>query len=228
MPDILLNERENKILEFLVRDYIETAEPVSSVRIRTSLKLKESPATVRSIVAGLCECGYLTQPHVSAGRVPTDTAYRYFVDNLMSEITPNARLIMKLRSITRREKSAGRIFSEIFNLLSFESADGEHFGSHGLSRLLSEPEFEDGRSVRNAGYLMDNIDAFADIYRKESKKNLEIFIGEENPVQYARDFGVFYLETGEEGRPNILLLVGPKRMNYERVSSYADYFLREF
>src|SRR3989338_6347084 len=78
-------ERSKQILDFIVRDYVKTACPVSSDRILQKLKLNLSSATVRNIMSDLDGRGFLEKKHASSGRIPTDLAYRYFVDYCMSE-----------------------------------------------------------------------------------------------------------------------------------------------
>src|SRR5438105_10544574 len=77
-----LSERKAAILRDLVRLYIRTGEPVGSEALAAASGLSVSSATVRNELAALEEMGYLTQPHTSAGRMPTDRGYRYFVDLL--------------------------------------------------------------------------------------------------------------------------------------------------
>jgi heat-inducible transcriptional repressor len=79
-----LNEREHEVLEAVIRTYVETAEPAGSRTIARRFRLGVSPATVRNTMSDLEEKGYLYHPHTSAGRVPTDRAYRLYVDELMS------------------------------------------------------------------------------------------------------------------------------------------------
>jgi heat-inducible transcriptional repressor len=78
-----LTERQRVLLTLVVRDYIETAEPVGSKTIVERYKLDMSTATVRNEMAALTEMGYLRQPHTSAGRVPTEEGYRYFVTHVV-------------------------------------------------------------------------------------------------------------------------------------------------
>ncbi|MFH1967945.1 MAG: DeoR family transcriptional regulator [bacterium] len=77
-----ITERQEKILDALVREYICWAEPVSSKLLKQRADLSVSPATIRNDFQELTEAGYIAQPHTSAGRVPTEKAYRYFVDKL--------------------------------------------------------------------------------------------------------------------------------------------------
>ncbi len=78
-----LSERYRKVLAIVVEDYIRHAEPVGSRTVSKRLKPPLSPATIRNIMADLEELGFLTQPHVSAGRIPTEEGFRYYVENLL-------------------------------------------------------------------------------------------------------------------------------------------------
>jgi heat-inducible transcriptional repressor len=80
-PD--LNDRERRVLEAVIQSYVETAEPAGSRTISRRFGLGVSPATIRNTMSDLEEKGYLYHPHTSAGRVPTDIAYRLYVDSLM-------------------------------------------------------------------------------------------------------------------------------------------------
>src|SRR5437660_7516040 len=90
-----LSDRKAAILRALVRHYIHTVEPVGIEALATESGLSVSSATIRNELAALEEMGYLTQPHTSAGRIPTDAGYRYFVDTLPGTI--------RLRDPERRE-----------------------------------------------------------------------------------------------------------------------------
>lgn len=81
-----LTERQKLILALIIREYIETAQPVGSESLQKRYNLDASPATIRNDMAALTEAGYLRQPHTSAGRVPTEDGYRYFVRQLMGHI----------------------------------------------------------------------------------------------------------------------------------------------
>jgi len=88
-----LNERKQKILAAIVEQYIETGEPVGSKGLLEKLGLALSSATIRNEMQELSAMGFLEQPHTSAGRIPSHTGYRYYVDNLMSkfELNPSQR-----------------------------------------------------------------------------------------------------------------------------------------
>jgi heat-inducible transcriptional repressor len=99
MAEETLTEREHTILEAVIRTYVETAEPAGSRMVARRFALGISPATVRNTMSDLEEKGYLFHPHTSAGRVPTDLAYRLYVDSLMRR----APLTERERSAIRRQ-----------------------------------------------------------------------------------------------------------------------------
>jgi heat-inducible transcriptional repressor len=78
-----LTDRQRTILLLIIRDYIDTAQPIGSKRLMEHYQLNLSPATIRNEMAALTEMGYLRQPHTSAGRVPTEDGYRYFVSQMI-------------------------------------------------------------------------------------------------------------------------------------------------
>lgn len=84
-----LNEREKSILRYIIQQFILTASPVGSRNITKRYDLGISPATVRNIMSDLEESGFIDHPHTSAGRIPTDKGYRFYVDSLMSVQTIN-------------------------------------------------------------------------------------------------------------------------------------------
>lgn len=88
-----LNDREKNVLRYIIQQFILTASPVGSRNIAKRYDIGVSPATVRNIMSDLEESGFINHPHTSAGRIPTDKGYRFYVDSLMS--------IQKLRN---REK----------------------------------------------------------------------------------------------------------------------------
>ena len=90
-----LSERKLKILQAIIADFIRTAEPVGSRTISRNYDLGVSPATVRNEMSDLEELGYLSHPHTSSGRVPSEKAYRLYVNELM-----------KKRELTSEEKDA--------------------------------------------------------------------------------------------------------------------------
>lgn len=76
----MITNRQEKILNLLIREYIDKAEPISSELLKKKCSLDVSPATIRNDLQGLTKEGYIAQPHTSAGRIPTEKGYRYFIE----------------------------------------------------------------------------------------------------------------------------------------------------
>ncbi len=121
-----LSGRKERILKAVVDSYIESCEPISSSEIRDKYLPELSGATIRNELASLEDMGYLTQPHVSAGRVPTADAYRLYVDKLMpkhkltrSEIGVIKKYFSRrMKDIDEMVRSTAKVISEITNLTS--------------------------------------------------------------------------------------------------------------
>lgn len=131
MKETTLSERHEKILAEVVRAYIETGQPVSSRVIVRRHAEKLSPATIRNVMADLEDSGYLFQPHTSAGRLPTATGYRYFIDRFaaLARLSPEDELwirgeLSSAASFEQAVERAGHILAKV---------------SHGLGWILSPP-----------------------------------------------------------------------------------------
>ena len=144
-----LSERERRVLEAVIQTYVETAEPAGSRNLAHKFGLGVSPATIRNTMSDLEEKGYLFHPHASAGRVPTDIAYRVYVDSLIPLRSPDATQRQRLTAqittggsaveaiLRRAAQSLGVITQELGIALGprFDNAILEHVE---LIRLSSE------------------------------------------------------------------------------------------
>ncbi len=111
-----LDERKKKILHAVIRNYLETGEPVGSRTISKYTDLNLSSATIRNEMSDLEEMGYIVQPHTSAGRIPTDMAYRLYVDSMMEE---KDREIEELKGMLQRtEDKMDKVLKNVANLLA--------------------------------------------------------------------------------------------------------------
>jgi heat-inducible transcriptional repressor len=121
MGSFELPDRSRRLLATLVREYIETGEAVSSQVLARESSLGVSSATVRNLLAQLEEGGFVYQPHTSAGRVPTDRAYRVFVDQLLEvrkPAKPSATVEIRLRQQAERSPLMGDLLSDVSHLVA--------------------------------------------------------------------------------------------------------------
>ena len=113
-----LSEREKIILRHIIEDFILTANPVGSRYISKKTDIKLSPATIRNVMSDLEDLFYITHPHTSGGRVPTDKGYRYFVDELMDIEPLKSNEKTKIRKMVEEADLSGdEIFKEVSKIL---------------------------------------------------------------------------------------------------------------
>jgi len=163
-----LNTRELEILHLIVRAYIDTGEPVGSRTLSRLRHLALSPASIRNVMADLAEEGYLTQPHTSAGRIPTDKAFRNFAGTVSARPLPAVdrdrifSQMNKAESLEERVSMASRVLTEMTRNVGIAAAlpntsqELEHLELIGLSdrRVLMIVATRD-RMVRNRVVTLD-------------------------------------------------------------------------
>lgn len=138
-----IDERKQKVLEAIIKDYVATAEPVGSRTIARKYGLGVSPATIRNEMADLEEMGLIEQPHTSAGRIPSQRGYRYYVDHLMEkyDLTESEKssisnsFARKIREIDLTIQETGRLLSQLTNYTSIV------MGPVPLQKVISRIEF---------------------------------------------------------------------------------------
>jgi heat-inducible transcriptional repressor len=116
----MITERQEKLLDFLIKEYIATAEPVSSMDLKKSTCLDVCGATIRNDLQALTETGYIEQPHTSAGRIPTKKAYKYFVDKMSTEREEEFEdfIVRQVRSAHEQINQEMRLAGELMKSLS--------------------------------------------------------------------------------------------------------------
>jgi heat-inducible transcriptional repressor len=161
-----MDERKQKILKAIVQDYITTAEPVGSRTISKKFELGVSPATIRNEMSDLEEMGLIEQPHTSAGRIPSDIGYRYYVDYLMEPLilneeeknTINQEITHRLNEVQEVIEYTGKLISQVTSLTSLVM--GPKSRNSVLKRLYFLP-YEAGKAimvtVKENGSVENNI-----------------------------------------------------------------------
>ncbi len=227
--------RKDRVLAIVVDEYIKNVSPVGSSFIVNEYHLDVSPATIRNILAELEEEGFLSHPHTSAGRVPTQRGYRYFVDNLMNEI----QLLAEEKERIQKEYKQGiselealldktsQVISDLTHYTSIVSIDGEgdRIFCRGLSFVVGYPEFQDFDRIKQILHALEEKEHILELINRNLEKRIKIYIG--NEIACAEINGCslavssYKSNKGPSGR---IAILGPTRMDYKRVSSALDYF----
>lgn len=217
-----MTERQKQILSAIIEQYAEVAVPVGSSLLAKVFNV--SSATIRAEMAELERLGFITQPHTSAGRVPTDKGYRFYVNNLndTEEIVPETRAE---RALAARVSSAGlperTIKSAVDTLVELThnlglATIGNQLYMSGLSNLFGQPEFINGSQVQQVARLLDNLEPWL----REAAPNepLSVYIGSENPI--GRSAGVSLIISrfrSPFSDHSYIGTLGPTRQSYRDV-----------
>ena len=215
-----LSERQKQILCQIIEEYAETASPVGSVMMAKLFNV--SPATIRAEMARLEALGLIAQPHTSAGRVPTDAGYRFYVNNQSAE---NNQYDRGLHAIERRVTSQSQadaairgavdILVELTGNLGLATIGGQMYLS-GISRLFTQPEFGDTRRVQAVAKLLDNLEPW--LRKAAPGEPLNIFIGQENPIGRNSEVSLIISKFRSPFSDRSYIgVLGPTRQNYSRV-----------
>ncbi len=216
-----MEERQHTLLAHVVRSYIARAEPVSSQALAGALGV--SSATIRNQMAELEAEGYLTQPHTSAGRVPTLKGYQFYLDNLVRNQEPKVAEQRTLRDLVHdlradQEQLARHLARALATLTGEAAVVG--FGSSdvyytGLSNLFGQPEFQVADMVRAMGLALDHLDeAMSKLYRElEPAQSVVVKIGSANP--FGQGCALIFTTYPAAAQSNVIGILGPLRMDYE-------------
>src|SRR6266542_1437248 len=182
-----MTERQKLILSAIVEQYAEVAAPVGSSLLAKVFKV--SSATIRAEMAELERAGYIQQPHTSAGRVPSDKGYRFYVNNLAASQELSAPERRGERALTARVqdgavperaiRNAVDTLVELTHNLGLATIGNQLYMS-GLSNLFGQPEFMHAGQVQQVARLLDNLEPWL----REAAPNqpLSVYIGSENPI----------------------------------------------
>jgi heat-inducible transcriptional repressor len=182
-----MTERQQQILRAIVEQYAEVASPVGSSLLAKVFDV--SSATVRAEMAELEREGFIMQPHTSAGRIPTDKGYRFYVNGLGEGADENSVEKRGERALIQRVQAGGAPERQIRNAVDTLveltqnlglATIGNQLYMAGLSNLFGQPEFMNGAQVQQVASLLDNLEPWL----REAALNepLSVYIGQENPI----------------------------------------------
>jgi transcriptional regulator of heat shock response len=218
----------------VVQHYIQTTIPVSSAYIAEEYEQDISSATIRNILAELEDDGYLTHPHTSAGRVPTERGYRYYVDFLMQQIELVEEERLRLQKEYQRgveelealvEKTT-QVIAELTHCTSIVMVDGwsHQYVCRGTNYLA---EAVGAQSLQRMVAILKELeekDKILAVLRRDLDRKIKIYIGQETDCVAFEDCAMavarFQTRRGPSGR---IAVLGPSRMDYRKVISSLEY-----
>ncbi|MBI3307520.1 MAG: hypothetical protein HYZ84_06930 [Candidatus Omnitrophica bacterium] len=229
-----LTARQQSILNRVIDTHIQTGQPVGSRTItegyRENYRTSFSPATVRGEMGLLEEQGYLTHPHTSSGRIPTDRGYRYYVDHdlqyenlpqhIFRELTGRPLTVSEELDffLERVSKALSSWSQEMGLILMIDESSNPRIFLQGSARILEKPEFQDVKKARNLFEMLEEKKAVANwLSRRTADEKISVSIGRENESEAMNDCAVVAMPCRIHRRwAGAVAVLGPRRMRYAR------------
>lgn len=229
-----MNERQREVLAAIVELYTKTALPVGSEALLERHRFPVSSATLRNDMLALEEEGYLYQPHTSAGRIPTDLGYRFYVEEMMGDKPLSKKdqeklqeEFLKLEVKHRRTvRTTAKLLSALSGNLGVSGlVDKNEMYDFGMKSLIEKPEFQEMDELSRLVETLDTLDERIDMLLESVRDGeTKIFIGKDNPLGGADNCAMvvspYRDSSGERG---ILAIIGPKRMEYAKNKSLIEH-----
>ena len=221
-----MTERQIQILDAIIEQYAEVASPVGSSLLAKLFNV--SSATVRAEMAHLEELGFISQPHTSAGRIPTDKGYRFYVNQVgqESQKISSPRVERALAARTQGGLPERVIRNTVDTLVELThnlglATIGDQLYMSGLSNLFGQPEFIHPAQVQEVARLLDNLEPWL----REAAPNeaLSVYIGAENPI--GRNSGCSLIISkfrSPFSDKSFIGILGPTRQSYRDVMSLVE------
>ncbi|MBB1555212.1 transcriptional regulator [Candidatus Saccharibacteria bacterium] len=221
-----MTERRRAILFAIIEQYAEVASPVGSVTLAKLFGV--SSATIRSEMAWLEKEGLISQPHTSAGRIPTDQGYRMYVNYLtqskdhdLMRISERSVRAIEARVHARGDRADRIIRAAVDSLVELTqnlglATIGDELYMNGIGNLFSHPEFDQGEHVRAVARLLDNIEPW--LREVSLNEPLNVYIGSENPIGSMSGSSLIVSRfRSPYSNHSYIGVLGPTRQSYAKV-----------
>lgn len=228
-----MESRLQNLFHSIIKEYVATAEPVGSQLMAKKYFKDLSAATIRNDMAQLEEQSLIFQPHISAGRIPTEEGWQYYLKNILQECELEAKTKQEVKQLVKKLKSDHEVgLKDLAKNLAESSQNAilVGFGPHnvyytGLANLFSQPEFSNQQVVYSISSVIDHLDDIISRIFEGVKGEVQVLAGSQNP--FSSDCGVIlgrYQSADTDS--GILGVLGPIRMDYERNVSLIKYVLQ--
>lgn len=222
-----MTDRQKQILAAIIEQHAEIAAPVGSVMLAKLFGV--SSATIRSEMVRLEEMGLIEQPHTSAGRIPTDAGYRFYVNALneaqanepQSMLPDRSAKAIEARLHTHPDRADRAIRSAVDSLVELTqnmgiATIGDELYMAGIGNLFSQPEFLQGNHAQSVARLLDDLEPW--LREAELNEPLNVYIGSENPIGRASGATLIISRfRSPYSDSSYIGVIGPTRQSYEKV-----------
>jgi heat-inducible transcriptional repressor len=233
MDDI--TPRQMQILKIVIEEYIDTAQPVGSELLDKKYNLGVSPATIRNEMSQLIRTGYLSQPHISAGRVPTPKALRFYVKQLMKEenLSVAEEVSVKERVWDARSqledllREAARVLADKTKCVGLAVTNQNKAYHAGYINLLDEPEFFDIDVTKSVFTLLDETTQLLSILNHVADDDpIHILFGDDLENRHLYPVSIVFSDFSLGQIRGSVGVVGPARLNFSHVIPIVRHITR--
>lgn len=224
-----MENRKEQLFRTIVRQHIALGEPIGSKYLLEKSHLDCSPATVRNDMADLEQEGYLSHPHTSAGRVPTEKGWKWFLERFINEQDVPRKAQEALQKASDGASDRQQVIKHLAKTLAESSKQTAivSFGPDdtfytGLFNLFSQPEFQERDMVQHISNIVDHLDSVCAKLYDQATDEVVVLVGSDNPVDERCSIMVTRIDdppdkSGEAGDVTMVALLGPMRMDYDRL-----------
>lgn len=227
-----MEERKSALLSAIIKEHIKSGYSVGSKAVVDKYGFSVSTATIRNEMFELEKDGYIYQPHTSAGRIPTEKGWRFYIENFLKDIELSEKQKSFLKNVLKARglsydvviKNIAKNLAELSKEAIFVGFSPDNFYYTGLSHLFEQPEFQKLDLVRHVSAIVDHLDeVIKDMFDMiKDAQETKILVGRENP--FGRECGSILsrYQFGEK-QQGLFGILGPMRMNYENNLALIKY-----
>jgi len=221
-----MNTRQESILQSIVETYVKTAEPVGSKFLAESNGFNISPATIRNDMVVLEKEGYIRAPHTSAGRVPTELGYEFYLASIKNMRRTSSKkqfadAIFKAKTQEGAVKQIAKTLVDLSGEMALVAFDPNWSYYTGMSNLFGKPDFSKFGLTQELSEMIDQFDDVVKSLYEHLPESPQVMIGSANP--FGQSMSSIMVKYTLPGNVSVLLgLVGPIRMDYKKNISLLE------
>lgn len=224
-----MDKRKELILNTIIKEHVKSGVPVSSANLAEKCKLDISPATIRNEMVELEEMGYIIQPHTSAGRIPTEKAYKLYIEKL-NKVKLSQNDESNLDNFLKEKTEIN--FKEIAKEISQFSGNTIFWAFHrhnlyytGISNLFSQPEFARMNLIYDISTVIDQMDDIVDKMFEDYKEGVHTLVGSDN--SFGELFSTVLVKYKTYNNTGLFGILGPMRMDYKKNIAIGEYIFNK-
>lgn len=227
---MVLDERKSALLSAIIKEHIKSGSAVGSKILVDKYGFDVSPATIRNEMMALEKEGLIFQPHTSAGRIPTEAGWQFYLNNSLKDKALSHKEKNDLDTVFKaseeseaKVKNLAKKLAEISREAVIVGFNPDYIYYTGLSQLFRQPEFTQYDLICHLSEVIDHLEeVISRLFSEVAENDFKIMVGQDNP--FGRECGAIVSKfKNKKGEAGIFTLLGPARMAYENNLALLKY-----